>query len=266
MSGQRIATLRGHHQMLSDKGDTGVGDLGIFHCDGSHVKHNKATGDNVGPLHPEVHYLDHQDTQSLLLTQLSLQIPKESQCKWPLPQVALEYAVISLLTYPSFLNSKGYDSCEKNTFLHVIESYTVINFLDMLGQRIYDNSFRALKDDEGLFLVRWGTRWRLRFSGKMIKAGEKNSALVDEVKYGCNGVIMHFPKSVMQENAQSSEGSKEVTSTDIVKFESNNGIGSSNEGKPRKKKRRSFFPRFFMFYIRKKHSNKNTFLPSGNVA
>ncbi|GJT03148.1 hypothetical protein Tco_0824317 [Tanacetum coccineum] len=28
----------------------GVGDLGLFHCDGSHVKHNKATGDNVGPL------------------------------------------------------------------------------------------------------------------------------------------------------------------------------------------------------------------------
>ncbi|GJW68340.1 hypothetical protein Tco_0122764 [Tanacetum coccineum] len=102
-----------------------------------------------------------------------------------------------------------YDSCEKNTFLRVIESYTVINFLDMLGQRIYDNSFY-----------------------KTIKAGEKNSALVDEVKYGCNGVIMHFPKSVMQENAQSSEGSKEVTSRNIVKFESNNGIGSSDEGKP----------------------------------
>ncbi|GJV79487.1 hypothetical protein Tco_1515357 [Tanacetum coccineum] len=33
----------------------------------------------------------------------------------------------------------------------------------------------------------------------------------------------------------SSEGSKEVTSTNIVKFESNNGIGSSAEGKPRKK-------------------------------
>ncbi|GJY34945.1 hypothetical protein Tco_0419414 [Tanacetum coccineum] len=28
----------------------GVGDLGLFHCDGSHVKHNKATRDNVGPL------------------------------------------------------------------------------------------------------------------------------------------------------------------------------------------------------------------------
>ncbi|GJU66290.1 weak chloroplast movement under blue light 1-like protein [Tanacetum coccineum] len=56
----------------------------------------------------------------------------------------------------------------------------------------------------------------------------------------------------------SSEGSKEVTSTDIVKVESNNGIGSSAEGKPRKKKRRSFFPRFFMFFSRKKHSNKNT--------
>ncbi|GJY71962.1 hypothetical protein Tco_0475665 [Tanacetum coccineum] len=33
----------------------------------------------------------------------------------------------------------------------------------------------------------------------------------------------------------SSEGSKEVTSTNIEKFESNNGIGSSAKGKPRKK-------------------------------
>ncbi|GKB61355.1 hypothetical protein Tco_0917541 [Tanacetum coccineum] len=157
--------------------------------------------------------------------------------------VVAKYSKLTFYFSMAKVSSKGYDSCEKNTFLRVIESYTVINFLDMLGQRIYDNSFRALKDDEGLFLVRWGTRWRLRFSGKMIKAGEKNSALVDEVKYGCNGVIMHFPKSVMQENAQSYEGSKEVTSTNIVKFESNNGIGSSDEGKPRKKKRRSFFPR-----------------------
>ncbi|GJT77658.1 trafficking protein particle complex II-specific subunit 120 [Tanacetum coccineum] len=36
----------------------------------------------------------------------------------------------------------------------------------------------------------------------MAKAGEKNSALVDEVKYRYNGVIMHYRKSVMQENAQ----------------------------------------------------------------
>ncbi|GJY36473.1 weak chloroplast movement under blue light 1-like protein [Tanacetum coccineum] len=63
----------------------------------------------------------------------------------------------------------------------------------------------------------------------------------------------------------SSKGSKEVTSINIVKLESNNGIGSSNAGKPRKKKRRSFFPRFLMFFSKKKHSNKNTFLPSRNV-
>ncbi|KAI3673024.1 hypothetical protein L6452_39133 [Arctium lappa] len=38
----------------------------------------------------------------------------------------------------------------------------------------------------------------------------------------------------------------------------NNGTGPSRETKPRKKKRRSFFPRFFMFFSRKKHSNKST--------
>ena len=37
---------------------------------------------------------------------------------------------------------------------------------------------------------------------KMAKVGDKNSALVDEVKYRYNGVIMHYRKSVMQENAQ----------------------------------------------------------------
>ena len=37
----------------------------------------------------------------------------------------------------------------------------------------------------------------------------------------------------------------------------NNGTGSSRETKPRKKKRRSFLPRFFMFFSRKKHSNKS---------
>ncbi|MFS7938726.1 putative WEB family protein [Helianthus anomalus] len=64
------------------------------------------------------------------------------------------------------------------------------------------------------------------------------------------------------ENEQKTKASKSTKGNDSHKPDpktesSNSGIGSSREVK-RKKKRRSFFPRFFMFFTRKRgHSSKN---------